>query len=226
MTDNASNNTSPFAPSQREVDTFVRAARTGHIAAIQRFLDEYGAAFINQKDAFSKTALMEAAWRGKTIVLKELLKNNADPEVKDKNGKTALMLAAWSGYKEEVILLLAAGADIRTRDNTDKTALIMAAIGNSAKTALPLLESGASPEEKDNNNYTALWWAEQLGHSDVVAVFDVFLEAQKQQRAAAGLSRQQAEKDAARATAAVVEARVEKLKNLRPARPALKKPGI
>src|SRR5262245_6671809 len=77
---------------------------------------------VNARDKHDRTALMHAAKYGHTHVVKELLRNGADPKLKDKYfGKTALMLATHSGDLEMAKELLDSGAEVNAQDDGFKT---------------------------------------------------------------------------------------------------------
>jgi ankyrin repeat protein len=97
----------------------IRAAQLDNVAPIKALL-KYGAD-INAKDygvddysvltpvlCSGETALMVAAAKGNTNVVKELLINGANPKMKNKHGKTAIMLAesSFSDNKNSIIRII------------------------------------------------------------------------------------------------------------------------
>lgn len=87
-----------------------------------------------------------------------LLKNGADPNLKDKNGKTALMHAVvMLGTEKTVNLLLEYGADPNLKDNEGYTALMHASCYiKREKMIIILLKYGADPNLQNNDGETAL----------------------------------------------------------------------
>src|ERR1035438_2938846 len=72
--------------------------------------------------ADSGTELLDAASKGLTAKVGELLAKGASMGAKDKNGRTALMLAAQHGHAETVRVLLEKGASADDRDARGYTA--------------------------------------------------------------------------------------------------------
>jgi len=73
--------------------------------------------------------LIEAARVGDTVKVKQLLKQGADVNAKDKDGWTALIEAAAKGHTDTVKALIDAGADVNAKDKYGETALMNAATG-------------------------------------------------------------------------------------------------
>ncbi|MDH1657963.1 ankyrin repeat domain-containing protein [Pseudomonas mosselii] len=73
-----------------------------------------------------RTPLMEACWRGDIEEARQLIKDGADVNARNKNGTTPLMYAKTYAFSTGNItlieLLLKNGADIDARDNAGKTA--------------------------------------------------------------------------------------------------------
>ncbi|NQS99984.1 MAG: ankyrin repeat domain-containing protein [Candidatus Omnitrophica bacterium] len=73
--------------------------------------------------------LIEAARVGDTVKVKQLLKQGADVNAKDKDGWTALIEAAAKGHTDTVKALIDAGADVNAKDKYGETAPMNAATG-------------------------------------------------------------------------------------------------
>ena len=81
----------------------------GEIDAIAHLL-EMGAD-VNAQDDNGQTALMGAAYYGRSVAVKMLIeKGRADVNLKDNNGRTALSIAVQREHRVIVVLLKAAGA--------------------------------------------------------------------------------------------------------------------
>ena len=133
--------------------------------------------------------------------------------------RTALILAVWDGRRDTVTLLLERGADIHARDKDGMTPLIWAAQQGQKETVALLLEKGANPYERDKSSRTALKAAQERRHAETAALIEQWFETQKQRLA----QERQQQQEAERAAEVLNAARLEKLKTLRPPKPALKK---
>ena len=78
---------------------------------------------VNATDSNGFTAVVYAAYMGRTETLRALLDAGADVNLKDVFGRTALVTAASLGRTETVRDFLAAGADVNARDHRGWTAL-------------------------------------------------------------------------------------------------------
>lgn len=111
----------PSAPSSADIENFCIAARGGDVAAVEKFLDDFGAAIINAQDSISARAITWAAFSGNDEVVKLLLDRGADINAHGTNGKPALSWAAELGKLETVALLLDRGASLDEKDDSGLT---------------------------------------------------------------------------------------------------------
>jgi ankyrin repeat protein len=88
--------------------------------------------------------LNQAAMRGDTTQVQQLLDKGADVNTKDSNGETALMEAAGNGHPEVVKQLLAKGADVNAKSSYGYTALLYAADKGHTECVGLLLDGGAN----------------------------------------------------------------------------------
>ena len=95
-------------------------AARGQVDAVARLLAT--GVPVEQRDAFGDTALVKAARRGATEVVRLLLDQRADPNTQNDDGYTALMLAVYWDQPAAAELLLRAGADVTLASNTGRTA--------------------------------------------------------------------------------------------------------
>ena len=86
--------------------------------------------------------LVDAAQRGDTALVEELLKEGADPNTTS-GGASPLVFAAEEGHIDIVRLLLQAGANINEGDNGNITPLICASTRGYAPIVRLLLDAGA-----------------------------------------------------------------------------------
>ena len=83
---------------------------------------------INLQDDYGNNALMFAAARGHTEIVKALIAAHTNLNLQTSNGNTALMMAARNGHIEIVKELIDANADVNIQENDGYTALMLAAI--------------------------------------------------------------------------------------------------
>ena len=111
---------------QKEPDyhltTVLNSALINNHPAEARILMDAGADLNMPHEHFNKERppLIIAAHYGRTMMVKELLRRGADPNIRTKNGDTALHRAAHMGRLEICIMLLRAGADPSLVDNKEK----------------------------------------------------------------------------------------------------------
>lgn len=125
---------------------------------------------IDSRDGNDLTALMYAATYGHNNVVVELLKNRANPNLKNKFETTALMLAAGNGYFEVVTTLLEYRADPNATNNYGTTALMLAAGNGYAEVVTALLKNGANPNLEDINGMNALFIAKKRNRSNIAKI--------------------------------------------------------
>jgi serine/threonine-protein phosphatase 6 regulatory ankyrin repeat subunit B len=121
-----------------------------------------GASMDNQNNR-GRTPLHEASFIGNTNLMKKLIVNGADKEVKDVEGYTPLFLASNGEQAESVKLLLqnridntsVLDADIDTTDINGNTPLIVACDNGLIEIAALLIEKGADKYLKNNNGEDA-----------------------------------------------------------------------
>ncbi len=121
------------------------SSRHGDIQAVRELLNK--GSDINTFDSFGYTALMAAAMRGHTHVMKLLLEQGAKLEMQDKgtgkesspkgktvyhSGRTVLILACMARQPESAKLLLEHGANINAQDDNGRTALMWVCSGESS----------------------------------------------------------------------------------------------
>jgi hypothetical protein len=124
---------------------------------------------VNRPDFAGRVPLMGAKDVAEATAL---LAAGADVRHRDYGGFTPLGAAATRRDVALVNLLLARGADAKTRDMLGLTPLLDAS-GKSGSTAMVkrLLAAGADPNQKANDGKAALTIAQELGHENVVKLF-------------------------------------------------------
>ncbi len=145
--------------------SLIYAARMGDAQEVACLLN--AGVHADAADRHGNTALMDAAFHGRTNIAKLLLdaganvnaKYKSDPKSEDfklNDGFTALMNAAMQGHVETVKLLLAAGADVHAKTHNNTTTLMLAAHGGNLEIAKLLLDAGVDIHARAENGITAL----------------------------------------------------------------------
>ena len=113
------------------------------------------------------TALHGACITGKLDVIKVLLGQGADVDVRGSGGLSALHCAAMSGSGEVIDLLLDEGAGVNEKDARGSTPLHYASRSGHKAAAEVLLKHGANVNCRAHPGITPLHWAVTRGHKDV-----------------------------------------------------------
>ena len=126
-------------------------------------------------DKDNDTALMKAAGQGHIEVVRFLVEQGADLNIRNRQGQNALMFAAAGGHLAVVISLIDSGADTRTSfdfwvyrySRGPITSLMWAAYNGHLDVVRVLLEYAKISDDAVFPGY-ALGWAAYSGHLDVV----------------------------------------------------------
>jgi ankyrin repeat protein len=110
--------------------------------------------------------LLGAVWNGNTLVVKSVLYDGADPDIRNIDGKPVLLIASERGFGEIVQALLDKGANVNITDTNGRTALMSAADNGRADIVYKLLEKGADVNVKAG--LTALMIASKEGRAKIV----------------------------------------------------------
>ena len=149
----------------------IESAFNGKLEEVQRLVA--AGAVVDAGDPEQRTSLMWAAFNGHTTVVSYLLEKGAKLGARDSNGRTALMYASSGPFAETVELLLKKGAEVNVQGKLEGfTALMTAASEGQLDVVRILLAHGADPALEDEDGDTAKSFAEQNGHSAVVAVLE------------------------------------------------------
>ena len=107
--------------------------------------------------------LIDAAQNNDIDLVRQLLDNGIDINVRDDTGNTTLARASLNGHIEIVKLLLDRGADINSIDENGWTSLMLASSNRYTEIVKLLLEKGADPNIQDQDGNTALIDASHIG---------------------------------------------------------------
>jgi hypothetical protein len=113
------------APDSFAISQLYKAAESGDVDIVRKLIRDKG---VNPNTVAENgvTALMLAAYYGRSETARYLLGEKADINVKDRQGTTALMWAVLKGNRDMVNVLVKAGADLAARRNDGDTALDIA----------------------------------------------------------------------------------------------------
>ncbi len=115
-------------------------------------------------------AMLGAAKRGDVAIVRTLLGQGADVNVRQRDGTTALHWAAYRDALELTDVLLRAGASVNAINDLGVTPLWMAAVGSNAEILERLLKSGADPNLAPSTGGTSLMRAARTGSQSAVRV--------------------------------------------------------
>ncbi|KAI9322441.1 hypothetical protein BX666DRAFT_1815254, partial [Dichotomocladium elegans] len=140
------------------------AALNNHDVCVKYLIDR-GAIVDAPAGDLQATPLHWATRNGRLTTVHRLIKEGANPSIKDSQGFNALHLAVHSSHAVLVLYLLLLGMEIDTRDNVGgHTPLMWAAYQGEPLTVDLLLRFGASVTTTDNSKLTPLHWAVVRGN--------------------------------------------------------------
>ncbi|XP_072038853.1 ankyrin repeat, SAM and basic leucine zipper domain-containing protein 1-like isoform X1 [Amphiura filiformis] len=159
-------NGAPLSP-----DDFRVAVCRGNLAEVQTFLDRGLQVDCDLQAGW--TALMYAASKGHTDIVKFLLDKGADPNFNRASYMYTPLIAACSRNHEEstascVALLLERGANPNAHERSHMTPLMFAAKNGHQTVTDQLIQCGADVNKEDNRGWTALHFAAELGDFKLV----------------------------------------------------------
>ena len=152
---------------RRDIDKALRtAAEQGDIDAVLSLLAR--GADADKAGSEGRTAVINAAWRGRGRIIQLLLDRGVATELPDDGGRTPLMWAAINGHDDIVDRLVQSGANPNQPDKQGGTALIRAAWNGHISVVRNLIGAGADLNARDDNGLTALAHANREGNTTVV----------------------------------------------------------
>ncbi|XP_067653868.1 inversin-like [Haliotis asinina] len=135
------------------------ASSRGDLERVKRILAE-GDVDINYRGQWSRTPVMQAAWKGHRDVVEFLVGRGADVSLVDSNGNNVLHFACAGGDLETVKLILSMNVvNINSRGWYNKTPVMMA-LGSGHRDVVEFLVGrGADVSLVDRNGNNVLLWA-------------------------------------------------------------------
>ncbi len=167
-----SNGTVDFKNSANSINNeeFVNVAIQGNLGKIKMLIKN--GANIDVIDNRGLTALVGASTNGKLEVVKYLISQGADINIRTKaknnNDFTALIMASGGGHLEVVKFLVANGANVNDKTKGGGTALMAASANGHLSVIKFLISKGANINAKTNDGGTALIMASAYGHIEVM----------------------------------------------------------
>jgi ankyrin repeat protein len=151
------------------------AAQQGYITSMNLLIASD--AIVDIKNKHTETPLYIAVRNNQTLVAKQFLKKNADPNVWVE-GKTfaPLHYAAMRSDVDLLEALVVAGAQVNARGELGATPLHMSAAHGCVLAVEHLLANGANINAQTDNGATPLHYAVNFGYTNVAEVVKILLE--------------------------------------------------
>ena len=147
-------------------DSLRNAAASGDVKNLLKALSQ--GADVDGMDVDGRTAMINAAWRGRSDIVQTLLDHGADIEIADNRARTPMIWGAINGQAKVVNTLLDAGSEPDRIDEEGTTALMRASWNGHIAIVNALLQEGADPSRRDKNGRTALDYALREGHTEIM----------------------------------------------------------
>lgn len=114
------------------------------------------------------TALLDAAHRGDTPAVRQLLNQGAQADTRNDQGQTALLVATHANEVEAAKVLIEAGADVNAKDNINDSPYLYAGARGLDDILRLTLAHGADLKSTNRYGGTALIPAAERGHVSTV----------------------------------------------------------
>src|SRR5262245_470902 len=120
--------------------------------------------------AAGRSDVADAAMRGDSAAVRQLIMQRADVNARQGDGSTALHWAVYKGDFTMMEALLAAGADVKAATREGATPLYLASVNGDAAALAALLKAGADPNQPLRQGKTALMEASRSGNVEAIRV--------------------------------------------------------
>ena len=132
----------------------------------------YGCAPAAQQPSDAATARLKALSESRNVTtvaeIRQLIKDGAEVNVRNKFGATPLFMASHAGRADVVKLLLASKADVNAARTNGTTSLYVSSQNGHIEVVKLLLAAGADVNRKDNLGFTPLTIAKKQGHTQII----------------------------------------------------------
>ncbi|MEM8696304.1 MAG: ankyrin repeat domain-containing protein [Pseudomonadota bacterium] len=165
----------PAAAQFSDTYNFLRGVRDRDFATVRDLVEQPSSTVINVRDrSTGEGALHIVTRRRDSQWLLYLLRQNANPNLRDSDGNTALHIAAQIGYPDAVNWLRIVNADLNARNDRGETPLILAVQQRNGAIVRQLVDAGANPDIADSIiGLSARDYAARDGRSaDILEILD------------------------------------------------------
>mmetsp|Transcript_7720 Transcript_7720/g.11628 ORF Transcript_7720/g.11628 Transcript_7720/m.11628 type:complete len:655 (+) Transcript_7720:109-2073(+) len=145
------------------------ASKAGHKDAVLALLSAPETQ-VNWRNHKGITSLSAASHKGRTEIVKILIKAGADVNAESYNGSTPLIQSSHFGHIEVVVNLVKAGAIVDKPNNKGTTALMRATQEGKEEVVEFLIQKGADVNRRNNERMNALMLGSQRGHAQIVRI--------------------------------------------------------
>lgn len=146
-------------------EEFLEACELDEIKIVKQLINTVD---INCKNIAGRTGLILAAQNDNLKIVKLLVQQGADIEIKDWNRYNALTYSSSYEYSDIASFLVESGSTLELKDSGGNTPLIFSAVYDMKNLMLALINKGADLDKKNFQGDTALMFAVSRSSSELV----------------------------------------------------------
>ena len=153
---------------------FLKAVKEKDGSKVLEMLHKPGSTLVDSRDITTgESALHIVVERRDLTWINFLLREGANPNIRDNKGVTPLVLATQLGFVDGASALITKGAQVDIPNSTGETPLITAVHNHDLQLIRILLKAGADPDRADSSGRTARDYAARAGNdSSLVDIID------------------------------------------------------